>query len=151
MRARAFVVLVPLALTWCGCGGPPDAVQATLSTTSRALNQVDAEVAREYSDVGRRCLAASSSMETYRECVAAFDDIEQALRTTHASLLTAQAAADAWEDGSADDGPWHAAVPCLAEALSWLTQTLAAAGMDVPAAVGSALWLAERVVGVCRD
>lgn len=131
------------ALSLAGCGGAPTIGRHLVLTASEALVAVDAATADEYTAAANRALAAAASMPEYRRAMEPWDALEAALRTARSSLLSADAALDAWDQGGSER--WLPAAGCVASSLALLAQAIAAAGVEVPPELGEALAIAADI------
>jgi hypothetical protein len=133
-----------------GCGGAPGAFRSTLAATAEAVKAADAEVAPAYGRKHARCLAASPGWSEYDACMGAQPALVRALEASDASLHTAEAALDSWDDQAEEGAAFFAFVPCLSRALSFLAEAFEAAGVEIPEAIRKGLSFAAAFGGACR-
>jgi hypothetical protein len=145
------VFLAGLVFITSGCGGPPAAVQTSLTTTARAVVAIDDELAPAYGAAADDCRTASISWDAYDACLADWETARTALGVTHRSLLSAQAAHDAWADGSEDGTKFASVVPCLARAVGQALAALELVGIEPPDIISEALALVSAFGGTCRE
>ena len=144
MMARTAPAL--LAIFALGCP-PPDAAQVALTSTSRALVEVDAAIAPAYAEAAALALEASETLEEYRAAVSGWDDAEAALRGARAALLSGQDALDFWRTSSGTSATFLTAIPALIGALRDIVRRLPLLGVDVPQGLLDALELLDGLGG----
>lgn len=146
MRAST---IAAMALFTAACGGAPSPVRTALDVSATSLAETDAAVAGYVARTAQDCLDGSESMDGYYECTRTARDLVAALDVTRASLLSLESAADAWDAGG--EAEWADLAACAARALMRLGRALAAAGLDAPEEVDTALGLVVGFGGVCRE
>lgn len=134
---------------WLAYGCSPRAAQAVLSTTSRAVVEVDRTTAGVYAERRVVCRDASASWADYDDCMEAANHVEEGLRAATRGLHAGQAAVDAWRHGGEEDWPGLAA--CIASALSKILAGAEALEIEIPRLVNRAISLAAAFGGTCRN
>jgi hypothetical protein len=152
LLAVVFAICLALLLSSlpaCGASALEQA-QTTISATATAVVVVDQETAEIYTAHAQAALDRAATMAEYMDAMRPLDDVEGALRFARKSLLSAQAALDAWRETD----NWHdfaAAIPCVTASLRHLAEALNDAGVEPPPEIGRAVALAEAFGGACTE
>ena len=125
--ALAILAVVAYVCIVAGCGGSAyDRARTTVATTARVVAAADAVAA----DVVRERIESAETPEQLEREDRRAERVTRAFVTTHAALLAADSALDAWAAGSADEGSWLDAVSCALPALMGLADVLAEYGVS---------------------
>lgn len=135
-----------LLVSSCGASAPQTA-RTVLDVASAGVVAVDAVSALSYTEHARAALAASATLAEYQILMSPSNALDDALRTTHALLLAADSAIDAWDAGGAEQ--WLSLAVCVAGALENLRAAIEAAGVELPPALIVALNALAPFVGSC--
>lgn len=127
MGRIGFIILALVAhtaLTSCG-GSAYDNARSTVATSARVVAAADSLAADV---IAERIAATESEAELVREERRA-GKVVRAFVSVHAVLVSADAALDAWQAGSAEEGTWLDAVACALPAVLALVDALAEYGL----------------------
>ncbi len=117
-----------------------------MSTAGIALDVTDIASAQAYTARAHEALTASATLAEYHAAMAPFDALEQALRTLAAALHVADALVTLWEHGGVQPGDWPRAFSCVVGGLQGVREVMAAAGVELPPELTSALDLVHGLV-----
>ncbi len=138
--------LLCLSLATVGCGGRWERpTRSALDVTAHALVAADEVLAPAYRAAAFEALEEAETRADYDARMRRWDAAETAARTAASALRTAETAVDA-----GDHGATLAAVPCVAQALHALVETLVHAGVRVPRQLADAArTVAALTSGAC--
>ena len=139
---KYMATVLPVALVVGACS-PPTAAQTALSTSARALAEVDEVIAGIYLNAHAEALEDSQSRAEYDEMMEPYNNVEESLRMT---LLTTQDALDAWEEVAAE-ASFRASLPVLLDALGNVLERLQEADAPIPSELTSAISLVDSFIG----
>lgn len=124
-------LVVAVAIQGCGASAM-DASRAGLGLSARALAAFDAGAESAYRAHHARVLAGADGMDAYTRGMREWDAVVDAARVAKSSMLAAEAALDAYDEGRAEEASWFAAAACLGLALDRLVAASEAAGAEIP-------------------
>lgn len=127
---RVMATVIPMALAVAACH-PPDAAQVALSTSARALGEIDAVVAGIFTNAHAEALEDSETRDEYNAAMRPMFRAEDGLRIARAALLSSQAALDAW-DSAGEESTFRATLPALLGALEAMLQNLQDIAAPIP-------------------
>ncbi len=142
---KYMATVLPIALVVGACS-PPTAAQTALSTSARALAEVDEVIAGIYLNAHAEALEDSQSRAEYDEMMEPYNNVEESLRYARMTLLTTQDALDAWEEVAAE-ASFRASLPILLDALGNVLERLQEADAPIPSELTSAISLVDSFIG----
>lgn len=139
-------VIVAWLCALIGCAsGPPKAVRSALALSAEAILQVDAGARRRLAELEQK--HCPGPMDACPPEALAPAPVVEKMEVARSALLSAEAAADAWENGSADKSTFFALVPCLANALASMVDAVKAAGWSPPKLAAEAVGALSSLAG----
>ena len=142
---RLMATVLPIALVVGACN-PPTAAQTAISTTARALAEVDEVVSGIYLNAHAEALEDAESRTEYNEMMRPYNGMEDSLRYARMALLSTQDALDAWEE-VASEASFRASLPILLDALGNVLEHLEEVGAPIPSELTSAISLVTNFIG----
>jgi len=144
-QVRAMATVIPIALTVAACQ-PPDAAQIALSTSARALAEIDQVVAGIFASAHAEALEDSETREEYDAAMRPMFRAEEGLRIARASLISSQAALDAW-DAAGEESSFRATLPALLGSLETMLQSLRDIAAPIPEDLIEGVRLVRALLG----
>lgn len=147
--AAIWLVSLVLAVALQGCGASAmDTARSGLGLSARALAAFDSGAEHAYRDHHARTLRESTTMDEYTRGMRDWDAVVDAASVAKSSMLAAESALDAYEEGRGDDSSWFAAAACLGLALERLAAAAEVAGATMPRSLREALDALHGLGGV---
>ena len=126
----------------CACS-PSNVYQTALTSTAQALAELDATLTPRYEEAAHSALDESSTREEYDARMAGWNRLEEAMRISRVSLLSAQDALDVWKESAGAESTFWSVLPSLLGAIRDLGEHLQEVGVDLPDDIVEALRLLE--------